>query len=179
MNRLTALNPDTASGKTKTLFDAIHSKMGKVPNMMRTMGHAPALLEGYLSLSGALGGGTLGAKLGEQLALAISEANSCDYCLAAHSFIAEKMVRMDSAAIAASRQMSPIDTKTDAALTFAKHLVEKRGLVSEDDVAAVRAAGYTEGEVGEIVGHVALNILTNYFNNTAKPTLDFPAAAAL
>jgi alkylhydroperoxidase family enzyme len=41
-------------------------------------------------------------------------------------------------------------------------------------VAAVKAAGYTDGEIGEIVGHVALNVLTNYFNNTAKTEIDFP-----
>ncbi len=179
MPRLTALSPDTATGKTKTLFDAVHSKMGVVPNMMRTMGNSPALLEGYLNLSGALGNGTLGAKLGEQLALAISETHGCDYCLAAHSFIADKMVHLDAGTIAASRSLSPIDAKTDAALLFARQLVDKRGLVSDADVAAIKAAGYTEGQVGEIVGHVALNVLTNYFNNTAGTTLDFPAAAKL
>lgn len=179
MARLTALNPDSATGKTKALFDAVQTKMGRVPNMMRTMGNSPALLEAYLNFSTALGNNSLGAKLREQLALTVAEANNCDYCLAAHSFVAENVVHLSPATIEASRTLSPIDERTDAALTFARQLVDQQGHVSDEDVAAVRAAGFTEAQVGEIVGQVALSIFTNYFNNTAGTTLDFPAVPVL
>ncbi|MDR6943319.1 carboxymuconolactone decarboxylase family protein [Mucilaginibacter pocheonensis] len=179
MTRLKALNPDQATGKTKELFNAIQSKLGVVPNMMRTMGNSPALLEGYLNFSGALAHGALGAKTGELLALAISENNSCDYCVSAHSYIGEKLVHIGADAIQDARNAKAADTKTEAALKFATILVAKKGLVSDSDVDAVKAAGFTEGEVGEIVGHVALNILTNYFNNTANTDIDFPVAKPL
>jgi AhpD family alkylhydroperoxidase len=100
MARLRAIDPDEATGKTKELFDAIQSKLGVVPNMMRTMGNSPALLEGYLNLSGALAHGALGAKNGELLALAISEKNSCDYCVSAHTYIGEKLVHIDADTLA-------------------------------------------------------------------------------
>ena len=179
MARLTALDPDLATGKTKALFDAVQAKMGRVPNMMRTMGNSPALLEGYLSFSTSLGNNSLGAKLREQLALTVAEANCCDYCLAAHSFVAENMVHLSPETIEASRTLRPIDAKTDAALIFARQLVAQRGQVSDEDVAAVRAAGFSEAQVGEIVGQVALSIFTNYFNNTAGTTRDFPAAPVM
>jgi len=177
MARLTALNPEATTGKAKELFDAIQGKLGMVPNMMRTMGNSPAVLEGYLGLSGALGNGTLGAKTGEILASAIAEENSCEYCAAAHDFIGQKMVKIPSAELVSARNGQSEDPKAQAAINFAKALLSKRGQVSNQDVQAVKSAGYSEGEVAEIVGHVALNTLTNYFNNTAQTSVDFPALA--
>lgn len=178
MTRLKALNPAEVTGRTKELFNAIESKFGMVPNMMRTMGNSSAFLEGYLNLSGALGGGTLGAKTGGLIALAVAESNSCNYCLSAHSYIGANLLKIEAEALDASRSGTAIDSKKDGILKFAKALVSKKGLVSDADVNTVKAAGVTEGEVGEIVGHVALNILTNYFNNTAKTEIDFPKVQA-
>ena len=174
MARLTALDPEQATGKTKELFAAIKTKLGVVPNMMRTMGNSPAFLEGYLNLSGALGGGTLGAKTGELIALAVAESNHCDYCLSAHTYIGTNLAKLDAETLQAARSGNADNAKTGAILKFAKTLVSKKGLVDDADVHAVKAAGVTEGELGEIVGHVALNILTNYFNNTANTPIDFP-----
>lgn len=174
MTRLKALNPDQASGKAKELFTAINGKLGMVPNMMRTMGNSPALLGAYLNFSGSLGEGTLGAKLGTLIALTVAEANQCQYCASAHAFIGKNLNGLDETKISAARTLENIDAKTDAALLFAHTLVEKRGRVSDSDVNAVLSAGFTEGEVGEIVGHVALNTFTNYFNNTANTVVDFP-----
>jgi uncharacterized peroxidase-related enzyme len=178
MTRLTALSPEEATGKTKVLFTAVQSKLGMVPNMMRTMGNSVAVLEGYLNLSAALGSGKLGAKTGELIALAVSESNSCSYCLSAHSFIGEKLVHIKPESIVEARKGKAADAKVEAALTFAQTLVAKRGLVNDLDVEAVKAVGFSEGEIGEIVGHVALNILTNYFNNTANTEIDFPLVEA-
>lgn len=179
MTRLTAVAPETANGKVKELFTAIEGKLGTVPNMMRTMGNSAAVLEGYLNLSGALGKGSLGAKTGELVAMAVAESNQCGYCLAAHTYIGTNLAHIDAAALSDARHAQAADGKTQAALQFAQTLVAKKGLVDDADVAAVKAAGYTEGEIGEIVGHVALNIFTNYFNNTANTKIDFPAVTTL
>jgi uncharacterized peroxidase-related enzyme len=178
MARLTPLSPDQTTGKAKDLFTAIQGKLGMVPNMMRTMGNSPAFLESYLTLSATLGGGTLGVKTGELIALAVAESNSCDYCLSAHTYIGANLVGIDADALTAARHGNAANAKTDAVLKFAQALVAKKGLVNDADVAAVKAAGASEGEIGEIVGHVALNILTNYFNNTANTDIDFPVVAA-
>ena len=178
MTRLKALSPEEATGKTKELFNGVQSKLGMVPNMMRTMGNSSAVLEGYLNLSGALGHGTLGAKTGELIALAVAENNSCDYCLSAHTFIGEKLVGIDTTSLTAAREGNSSHAKTDAALKFAQALVAKRGSVNDGDVKKVKAAGYTDGEVGEIVAHVALNMLTNYLNKTAQTEIDFPVVTA-
>lgn len=174
MQRLKAIAPTEASGKTKDLFNAIQNKLGMVPAMMRTMGTSSAVLGGYLQLNAILGDGDLGPKLGELIALTVANANSCEYCNAAHSFIGEKLVHIDSASIAQAREGRSSDPKIRAALDFARTLIAKKGIVSDDDVNKVKAAGYNEGQVAEIIAHVALNIFTNYFNNTAKVAVDFP-----
>jgi len=178
MTLLKALNPEQATGKTKELFNAIQGKLGMVPNMMKTMGNSSALLEGYLNLSGALSGGAFGGKTGELIALVVAQSNSCDYCLSAHTYIGANLVKIDAETLEAARKGNAKDAKTDAVLKFAKVLVNKKGLVSDADVNVAKAAGLTDGELGEVVGHVALNILTNYFNNTAKTEVDFPLVEA-
>lgn len=179
MTRLTALNPEEVTGKTKDLFNAVQAKLGVVPNMMRTMGNSPVVLEGYLNLSGALSHGKLSAKTGELLALAVSEKNSCDYCVAAHTFVGEKLLKTDPQVLLDARRGSSADAKTAAILKFAQTLVSKNGLVNDADVNTVKNAGVSDAEITEIVAHVALNVLTNYFNNTANTEVDFPAVPGL
>ena len=179
MERLTPLDPATATGQNIELFAAIHGKLGMVPNMMRTFAQSPAVLGGYLGLSAALGTGQLSAKLGELLALTVAEVNGCDYCLAAHTTIATQLLHVPAEVVREARAGHGADARTTAALTFARALVTRRGQVSDTDMQAVRAAGYSEGEVAEIVAHVALNIFTNYFNLAANTTVDFPIVEAL
>lgn len=108
-----------------------------------------------------------------QLALAVAQANSCEYCLSAHSTIG-KMVGLKPEEIAASRQAHSADPKRDAGLQFVQLLVVQRGMVSDQDVARVKAAGYTDGEIVELVANTAINIFTNYFNHVARTDVDFP-----
>ncbi len=178
MTRLKALSPDQVTGKAKEMFTAVNNKFGVVPNMVRAMGNSPALLEGYLNFSAALDHGTLGAKTNKLIALTVAESNQCNYCLSIHTYLGINLLKIDAAALDASRSGKANDAKTQAILTFAKALVSKKGLVDDADINAVKASGVTEAEVGEIVGHVALNILTNYFNNTANTQIDFPAVEA-
>jgi uncharacterized peroxidase-related enzyme len=172
MQKITAVKYEQSTGKAKELLDGVNQKLGFVPNMMATMASSPAVLEGYLNLSGALGS-TLNAKLREQIALTVAEINGCGYCASAHTAIG-KMVGLDEHSIEDARRNSSHDEKTNAALKFAKALVVNRGQVSEEDIQAVRTDGYTEAEVGEIVANVALNVFTNYFNETAGTVVDFP-----
>jgi uncharacterized peroxidase-related enzyme len=172
MTRLSALSPDEASGKAKELFGVIKSKFGVVSKMMGTMGNSPALLEGFLNFYGGLSAGTLGPKTGELIALAVSESNGCKYCQAAHKYVAKNLVKLDDDVVEAARKGASKDAKTDAILKFAIALLEKKGGVSDKDVASLRAAGVTDNEMGEIIGHVGLNIITNYFNKAVDTELD-------
>lgn len=171
--RITSLDPSNATGTNKKFFDALQSGLGLIPNMTRAMAQSPAVLEGYVSLNSALSKGTLGRKLSEELALTLAGANHCDYCASAHSVLG-KLAGLNETQMTAALQATAEDAKPAAALKFAKVLVEKRGQIADADFQAVRAAGFTEGEIGEIVAHVALNVFTNYFNNVARTEIDFP-----
>jgi len=178
MNRLPTLDPAAATGKTKSLFAGIEARLGMVPNMIRVLANSPAALESYLALNSALDRGKLGAPLRERVALAVAEANGCGYCLAAHSAIGQ-MVGLAESELVDARLARAEDTKTDAALKFARVLVENRGRVSDEDLDRVRAAGYSDAEITGLVAEVALNLLTNYLNITAGTEVDFPQAPSL
>jgi uncharacterized peroxidase-related enzyme len=173
MPRFNAVDSDTATGRTKQLLDQVQRALGFVPNMMRTMAVSPAVLGGYLGLSGALAGGALTPRVREQIALAVGEANGCQYCVSAHTAIGTRL-GLPASEIEASRDGASSDPKVEAALAFARALVGQRGDISDADVARVREAGWSDPEVAEIVAHVALNVFTNYFNLTADTEVDFP-----
>ena len=173
MQRIDAVDSATATGKTRELLDQVHRKLGFVPNMMRTMAVSPAVLEGYLGVSGALAGGTLDPRLRELIALAVGELNGCQYCVSAHAAIGKRL-GVRAAELEAARQGASSDPRVEAALEFARTLVEHRGDVGDADVARVRGAGWSDPEIAEIIAHVALNIFTNYFNLTAGTEVDFP-----
>ena len=176
MCRLVAVQPGQATGQAKELLDAVKAKFKVVPNLTRVMANSPAVLDGYLSFTGALAAGVLHAKLREQIAVEVAEQNSCQYCLSAHTAIG-KMTGLSEAELEMARSASSASPKIAAALRFAKQLVASKGRVSEVEWGAVRQAGYTDAEIAEIIAHVALNIFTNYFNNAAGVEVDFPKIA--
>lgn len=173
MQVITAVDPKEATGKAKNLLDIVKTKFGRVPNMMSTMANAPTVLEGYLNFSAALSEGTLSAKIREQIALTVAEANSCEYCLSAHTAIG-KMVGLSEHEITTSRHAVDNDAKTDAILKLAHLIVHNRGEVGEKELEKARQTGVSSGEITEIIANVALNIFTNYFNHIARTEVDFP-----
>jgi uncharacterized peroxidase-related enzyme len=160
------------------LLQAVNKQLGVVPNMFRAIGNSPAALEGYLGLNGALAKGTLEPQTRERIALAIAEVNGCDYCLSAHTYLGKKLSKLSDAEIAANRDGGSTDAKAAAAVRFAVKLAQTRGHPSEEDIRAVKGAGYTDAQLIEIVLHVALNTLTNYINETVKTEIDFPVVKA-
>jgi uncharacterized peroxidase-related enzyme len=178
MSRLSIPTVDTAPEASKPLLAAVKQQLGVVPNLMKLVGNSPAALEGYLSLNGALAKGKLDVKLRERLALAVAEFNGCDYCLSAHDYLGKNVAKLSQSDIDGARDFHAEDSHAQAALHFAKRVVESRGKVADADLSALRAAGFDEASVVEIVVTVALNVLTNYVNNVAQTDIDFPTVKA-
>lgn len=180
MNRIpTPASIEATPAAAHPLLEAVKKQLGVVPNLFRTVAHSPAALEGYLGLTAALGKGVLPAATRERVALAVAQVNGCGYCLAAHSYLGKNLAKLDEAEIAANRRGRSNDAKADAAVRFAAAVAHERGHVGDDAVRAVRAAGYDDAQIVEIVMHVALNTWTNYLNEVAKTEIDFPQAPAL
>lgn len=158
-------------------LDGVKAKLGSVPNIFQTFAHSPAVLDFYLQGSGALGNTAISAALRESIALTVAGANACDYCASAHTVIGKGAGLSDDEATHNLHGKSE-DAKTQAALDFAALLVEQRGNVNDNDVQALKDAGYNDGEVLEITAVVAFNIFTNYFNHVADTDVDFPLVSA-
>ena len=178
MSRISIPTTEQTLDATKPLLDAVQKSLGVTPNLMKLVGHSPAALEGYLTLNGAVGKGKLSAQLRERIALAIAEFNGCDYCLSAHDYLGRNVAKLSDAELSAARDGKSEDARTETALRFALQVAKNRGNVADADLAAVRAAGYDEASVVEIVVNVALNVLTNYINNVAHTDIDFPKVSA-
>ncbi|KHL25243.1 carboxymuconolactone decarboxylase [Croceibacterium mercuriale] len=173
MSRVPLIDPKTASGDRKEVLDQITATFGATPAMFRAVANSPAALRMMWAGFGALGNGTIGGTLGEQIAVLVADRNACEYCLAAHTMLGRK-------AGASAEEMSDAqaghshDPRTAAALAFAAQLVDNRGQVADTDVAALRTAGFDDEQVMEIIAHVALNLFTNYVNVALAVPVDFP-----
>jgi uncharacterized peroxidase-related enzyme len=178
MSRISIPTVDDSAAAAKPLLAAVHKQLGVVPNLMKLVGHSPAALEGYLSLSGALAKGKLGVQLRERIALTIAEYNGCDYCLSAHDYLGRNVAKISDSELQAARDARSEDAATQAALQFALRVAQAHGRVSDADLATLRLAGFDEASVVEIVANVAVNVLTNYINNVAQTTIDFPVVQA-
>jgi uncharacterized peroxidase-related enzyme len=176
MPRSEALEPDQVPADSKPALDTFTKNIGFTPNMMATFARSPIAFNAWAALLGSLSK-ALDVKTRDSIGLAVSEVNGCNYCLTVHSFTAAHMAKLSSDDIMLARKGHAGDPKRDAAVRFARKVIETRGNVSDADVKAVRDVGYTDANVMEIVALVALYSLTNFFNNVFTPDEDFPAVA--
>ncbi len=173
MSRITKITDENANPAAEALFSAIKGKVGMVPNLYRVVANQPAALSGLLQLNEELGKGVFDAKTREAISLTVAGANNCDYCASAHSAISQSM-KVEPAEISSRLQGRSSDPKLDAILGFSSAIVEKRGLVSDEDLTTARNAGLNDSDIVETIANVVANIFTNYVNHIAQTEIDFP-----
>ncbi len=176
MPRITIPTLDETPAESGAILENVKKMLGFVPNLQRLMSISPNALAGWASLMGHLAK-TLDVKTRDGIALAVSQADECDYCLSAHSFISTNLAKIPAEEIALNRRGQSSDPKRQAAVAFAKALIEKHGKVSDEDFAAVKAAGWTDANVIEMIGLSAQFLLTNFVNNAIQTPIDFPEVA--
>jgi uncharacterized peroxidase-related enzyme len=176
-NRRLTLDPRTvedAEPQAAELLEQAKRKNGMVPNMYAAMANAPGVLDTYLH-----GYDLFRKKSGfspveqELIFLTISRENGCEYCMAAHSTIADNVSRVPrevTDAIRADRAVS--DLKLNALVTFVRSMFQTRGRPSEQDLAEFLGAGYSERQVLEIVLALAVKTLSNYTNHLFDTRVD-------
>lgn len=170
INTVELANADTGVQAT---LGAVKAKIGMIPNLFATFAQAPAVLNGNLALSDALSNGILTAAQREIVALAVSQYNSCHYCLSAHTLLG-KGAGLSADAVLAARQGKGQSAIDNAVATLALRIVETRGQISDADLSEARLAGLDDARIVEIVGNVAHTVLTNFMNNVAQTKIDFP-----
>jgi len=178
MTRINPLSIETAPPASAEILSQVKGKIGMVPNLYGAIAHSPAALGAFLAFSRAIGESSISPALREQIALATAGLNNCDYCSSAHTLLG-KGAGVDADELASNLVGESADSKTQAALTFAKAIVNKSGWAEDADLAAVRNAGFTQEEIVEIIAVVSINIFTNYFNHIAEVDIDFPIVRSL
>jgi len=173
MPRIKPIDVTEADPKAQDLLEAVERKIGFQPNIFRTFAHSPAVLDGYLGLGGAQANLRLTAAEQEAIALTVAGINGCDYCASAHT-AGGRAAGVGSEELAANLTGRSSDERGQALLDLAAVLVEKRGWVSDADLAKARDDGLDDRDVVETVFVTAINIFTNYFNHAAGTEIDFP-----
>lgn len=173
MSRIAPLVPTNTDTKVAATLSQVKASLGKIPNLFTLLANAPVALDGYLSLSKTLSRGRLTARQREILALTMAQENECQYCLSAHTELAEAVGISAKDALKARSGKS--DDPFERAMTsLVTNIVRQRGLVSDQDLDLARKAGIDDGLMLEIVANVALHTLTNYANRLADTEIDSP-----
>ena len=177
MSRLAIPARDDVPEASKPILDAVHKQLGAVPNMFRLLAQSPGALQGFTANNGALTK-TLDVKMRERIALAVAQLNGCDYCVSAHSYLGLNLAKISPEEVALNRKGKSGDANANAALSFAAKVVRERGHISEADIKSVRDAGFSDGQIVEILAVTAENIFTNLLNVVADTDIDFPVVRA-
>ena len=165
---------DNADRTARPLLEKAQANLGFVPNMYESMAIAPGVLDTYLH-GYALFRNDSGFSPPEQevVFLAISRENGCDYCMGAHSMLAEKASKVPGDVLTAMREDQPIPDPRLAALDkFTRIMFRTRGLPGKADVEAFLHAGFEEQHILQIILALAVKTLSNYSNHITHPELD-------
>ncbi len=174
MTRLTPPEKAATPEKSRQLLDEITARTGEAGPMVATMAHSPALLQGYLELSRAIKRVKLHRALSEKISLAVQEWLGCTLCLASHTEAA-RAAGVSESDIALARQATSTDAREAALITYAMRVLAEPASISEEDIRDLRALGWTDRALADVVGLVSLNHLTGAFNLVAGLE---PASAA-
>ena len=178
MSRLSVPDLESNTGASGQIYAQIKKAIGNVPNTFAAIAaHGPAALKSVLAADAVLATGSLTKRDQEIVKLVISDAGGCDYCVAAHSYLA-KLAGVEPDVLKQIREELPTgDAKRDALVGFVRKLAQSSGTVSDVDFAAIRAVGYSDAQLVEISLAFATTVFTNVFNRINDTEIDFSAVA--
>jgi uncharacterized peroxidase-related enzyme len=178
MSRLSVPNLESDAGPSGQVYAQIKKAIGNVPNTFAAIAaHGPAALKAVLAADTVLAAGSLSKRDQEAIKLVISEVAGCDYCVAAHSLLGKLAdLKPDELKNIRERRATG-DEKRDALIRFVRKLAQSSGTVSDEEFAAIKAAGYSDAQLVEISLAFATTVFTNVFNRINDTEIDFPAVA--
>ena len=164
---------ETAPEASRPLLEDLDRNFGFVPNLFGVFAESPAALRGALAIYAAFSASSLSRAEQELIMLAASEANDCEYCVAAHSTLARQKAKVSSTVVDAVRSRAQIpDAKLDALVTFTRKVVEQRGVLADAEVMALFDAGYTRAQLIEVLLGVGMKTFNNYVDHIAHTPLN-------
>ncbi|HTI92381.1 MAG TPA: carboxymuconolactone decarboxylase family protein [Puia sp.] len=168
---------EQVSPANQLLFDNLTKKAGSVPNLYAIFAHSEHALGNYLTLQS--GKTSLHSKEREVINLVVSQVNGCEYCLAAHTFISQRIGFSDGQIIEIRKGTASFDPKLDALARMTKSMAENKGHADPQLIEKFYAAGYNEGSLVDVVMAVGDKIISNYIFALTQIPIDFPPAPEL
>ena len=173
MTLIAPLEKNDSQPDVKETLEAIEQEHGMIPNAAGVMAHSKVTLDMRMNMESALSAGELSPTQREMIALAVSQANECKYCVSAHTEFCSGL-GLDTADVIKSRLGEADNPQDQAMLDLAVAIVENRGQVPEDQLASWREDGLTDSLILEIFANVINVIMGNYVNHLARTEIDFP-----
>lgn len=173
MSRLTLHTAESAPDEARERVSAAQKANGFLPNLIGVLANAPTALETY-QVVGAINGRTsLTPAEREVVQITAATLNDCGFCVAGHTKLALKKLQMPDEVVQALRNVEAIDDpRLDALARFTVAIIQKKGQASDDELAAFRAAGYSDQQALEVVLGVSLATLCNYANGLAQTPIN-------
>lgn len=168
---------DEVSPANQAIFDKLKSSLGTVPNLYATLAHSEHALGSYLAFQNAKS--SITGKAREIVNLVVSQVNACEYCLAAHTVIGKMNGFTDEQILEIRSGRASFDAKFDALARLVKNITINRGHADQALVDAFFAAGWTKGNLVDVIVVIGDKTVTNYLHGTTRVPVDFPAAPPL
>lgn len=174
MARLSVHTPDTAPEGSKARIEAVQKANGFIPNLIGVLANSPQAIEFYQEVGKMNAANSLSPEEIEVVQITAAAHNGCDFCVAGHTKLGKMKLHMSDELLEALRDRTTIDTneKYQALALFTMQLIDNRGRVSDEELAAFKSVGYSDQNVLDVVMGVALATLCNYANNVAKTQIN-------
>lgn len=168
---------DQVSPANQAHFDTLKKGLGMVPNLYATLALSEHALGNYLAFQNAKS--SINGKAREVVNLVVSQVNSCQYCLAAHTVIGGMVGFKPEQVIEIRRGGASFDAKLDALARLVKNIATERGHADPARVQAFFDAGWTQENLVDVIVVIGDKTVTNYLHATMQVPVDFPAAPPL
>lgn len=173
MSRFTLLSPKTASPDAVKRLTAVEQANGFIPNLLGVLANAPTALEAYQTVTQINNRNSLSSAEREVIQMTAAVTNGCAFCVAGHTKIVKEGLQLDGELVEALRQVKTLpDAKLNALAIFTLEVLDKKGQVSDEVLAAFYAAGYGQQQALETVLGVSLATLCNFANNLAQTEIN-------
>ena len=165
---------EEVSANNQEIFDTLKKGLGMVPNLYAVMALSDTALGNYLAFQNAKTG--FSNKEKQAVNLVVSQVNECLYCQSAHTLLGKLNGLTEEQTIELRKGHAAFDQKLHALVVLAKEITANKGFASAESIDAFIEAGYTKGQVIELVFLVAEKTAMNYVHAITKVDIDFPLA---
>ena len=171
------LTREQVSPQNQEIFDTLKKNVGFVPNLYATFAHSESALGNYLTFQN--GKSSLKAKEREVVNLVVSQINECLYCQSAHTALGKMNGFTDEQILELRGGSASFDPKLDALVKVAKAITETKGRPEGSVVENFFAAGYSKGNLVDVILVIGDKIISNYLYGVGNMPIDFPLAPEL